>query len=133
MLKGLNVIKNCVGNPEIFKMLKMLDLQKFNSTYLSLSTFLTRVRRSTHTEIVYATPPAQTTVPDDPNRSGGSTLSSSSSSSTVSKPEPYAQNVATNFLTTTYSTVSEWMGHIDWVNPETKLYLYLQYVNTVFF
>ena len=123
----MNVLKNCIGNPEISKMLRMLDLTEFNSTYLSLATLLARLRRSTHTQIAFATPPGQTTMPEDPNRSGGST--SSTSQSTESKPEPYAQNVATDFLTATYSTVAEWMEDIEWVNPDAKLYLSPQYVH----
>ena len=129
----MNIIKNSIGNPEIFKMLRILDLKEFNSTYLSLSTLLTRLRRSMRTEIVFATPPGQTTLPQDPNRSGGSTFSSSSSSSTESKPEPYAQNFATNFLTTTLSTIGEWMGNLHWANPAAKLSLSPQYVNMSLF
>jgi len=116
----MNVLKDGEGNREIFKMLRALDLIEFNSTYLSLATLLARLRRSTHTQIAFATPPGQMTMPDDPNRSGGST---SSSSSTESKPEPYAQNVATDFLKATYATVAEWMEDIEWINPESKLYL----------
>ena len=126
----MNIIKNGIGNPELFKMLRTLGLKEFNSTYLALATLLARARRSTHAEVVYATPPGQTTAPEDPNRSGGST---SSSSSTESKPEPYAQNVATNLLTTTYSTVSEWIADIDWATPDAKLRLSPQYVDIVFF
>jgi hypothetical protein len=126
----MNVLKNFMGNPEIFKMLRTLDLREFNSTYLSLATLLARLRRSTHTQIAFATPPGQTTIPEDPNRSGGST---SSSSSTESKPEPYAQNVATNLLTATYSTVAEWIGDLEWVNPDAKLYLSPQYVSVLSF
>ena len=52
--------------------------------------------------------------------------SASSSSSTESKQEPYAQNVAIDFLKTTYATVAEWMEDIEWINPESKLYLPLR-------
>ena len=69
----MNVLKDCEGNREIFKMIRALDLREFNSTYLSLATLLARLRRSTHTQIAFATPPGQTTMPEDPNRSGGST------------------------------------------------------------
>jgi hypothetical protein len=126
----MNVIKNGISNSELVKMLRTLGLTEFNTTYLSLATLLARVRRSTHAEVVYATPPGQTTIPEDPNHSGGSI---SSSSSTESKPEPYAQNVATNLLTTTYSTVIEWIEEIDWANPQAKLRLSSQYVDIVFF
>ena len=126
----MNVLKDCEGNREIFKMLRALDLIEFNSTYLSLATLLARLLRSTHTQIAFATPPGQMTMPDDPNRSGGST---SSSSSTESKPEPHAQNVATDFLKATYATVAEWMEDIEWINPECKLYLSPQYVTILSF
>jgi len=53
----MTVLKDCEGNREIFKMLKMLDLGEFNSTYLSLATLLTRLWHSTHTQIALATPP----------------------------------------------------------------------------
>ena len=105
-------------------MLRRLDLGDFKSTYLSLVTLLSRLRQSSHTQIAFATPPGQTTVPQDPTRSGGST---SSSSSTESKPEPYAQNVATDFLKDTYATVVEWMGGIEWINPDAKVQLSPQY------
>ena len=61
-------------------------------------------------------------MPEDPNYSGGST---SSSSSTKSKPEPYAQNVATDFLKATYATAAEWMADIKRINPLSKFYLLL--------
>jgi hypothetical protein len=126
----MNILKDCEGNREIFKMLRKLDLVEFNSTYLSLATLLARLRRSTHTQIAFETPPGQTTIPKDPNHSGGSTLSSSS---TESKPEPYAQNLATDFLKATYATVTEWMEDIKWINPEPKLYLSPQYVTVLSF
>ena len=121
----MEVLKNCQGNREIFKMLRNLNLVEFNSPYVSLATLLSRLRASTHTQIAFATPPRQTTIPQDPNRSGGST---STSSSTESKPEPYAQNVATKFLEATCTTVADWMEEIEWVNPKAKLYLSPQYV-----
>ena len=121
----MNVLKDPDSDPEILEMLRSLDLLEFNSTYLSLANLLARLRRSTHTQVAFATPPGQTTIPEDPNRSGGST---SSSSSTESKPEPYAQNVATDFLKATYSTVVKWMRRFEWVNPDAKLYLSPQYV-----
>src|SRR5205814_7641882 len=101
----------------VFKMLRRLDLGDFKSTYLSLVTLLAWLRRSTHAQIAFATPPGQTTIPQDPSHSGGSTSSTSSSSSAELKPEPYAQNVATDFLKDTYTSVVEWMGRIEWINP----------------
>ena len=124
----MNVLKSCEDNREVFKMLRTLDLGDFKSTYLSLVTLLARLRRSTHAQIAFATPPGQTTIPQDPSRSDGSTSSTLSSSSTESKPEPYAQNVATDFLKDTYTSVVEWMGRIEWINPDAKVQLSPQYV-----
>ena len=86
----MNVLKAPDSHPEIFEMLRNLDLGEFKSTYRSLAALLARLRRSTQTQMAFATPHGQTTMPQDPNRTGGST------SSTESKPEPYAQNVAFN-------------------------------------
>jgi hypothetical protein len=121
----MNVLKSCEDNRDVFKMLRRLDLGDFKSTYLSLVTLLARLRRSTHGQIAFATPPGQTTIPQDSSRSSGSI---SSTSSTESKPEPYAQNVATDFLKDTYATVVEWMGGIKWINPDAKVQLSPQYV-----
>jgi hypothetical protein len=118
----MNILKDCEDNREVFKMLRRLDLGDFKSTYLSLVTLLARLRRSTHAQIAFATPPGQTTIPQDPSRSGRST------SSTESKPEPYAQNAAIEFLKDTYATVVEWMGGIEWINPDAKVQLSPQYV-----
>ena len=101
---------------------RSLSLTEFNSTYLSLATPLARLQHSTHRQVTFATPPGKTTIPQDPNRSGGSTLTTSSSSSAKSKGEPFAQNVATHFLSAPYSTVAEWMTRLAWVDP-AKLYL----------
>jgi len=117
----MTILKDPDSHPAIFKMLRMLDLSEFNSTYRSLASLLARLRRSSQTQIAFATPPGQTTMPEDPNRSGGST------SSTESKPEPYAQNVAFRFLEDTYSTIAEWMSSFEWINSNSKLYLYPQY------
>ena len=121
----MNVLKAPDGDPEILEMLRSLELLEFSSTYLSLAKLLARLRRSTHTQIAFATPPGQTTVPEDPNRSGGST---SSGSSTESKSEPYAQNAAIDLLKGTYSTVVKWMRRFEWVNPDARLYLSPQYI-----
>lgn len=86
----MHVLKDPESDPEISEMLRDLDLLEFHSAYSSLAKLLARLRHSTHTQVAFATPPGQTTIPEDPNRSRGST---SSSSSTESKPEPYAQNV----------------------------------------
>ena len=127
----MHVLKDPDSHPEIFEMLRSLDLAEFNSTYLSLANLLARLRHSTHTQVAFATPPGKTTVPQDPNRSGGSTATTSSDSSTESKPEPFAQDLAAHFLSATYSTIAKWMRRLDWVNPDTKLYLAPQYV-TIF-
>ena len=124
----MHILKDPDSRPEIFKMLRNFDLARFSSTYSSLATLLARLRRSTHTQVTFATPPGQTTVPQDPNLSGGSTSTTSSSSSAESKGEPFAQNVATDLLKATYSTVAEWMTRLEWVNPDAKLYLSPQHV-----
>ena len=103
----MHVLKDPEGDPEISEMLRRLDLLEFNSAYESLATLLARLRRSTHTQIAFAMPPRQTTIPQDPNRSGDST------SSTESKSESYAQNVATNLLIATRSIVVKWMKRLE--------------------
>jgi hypothetical protein len=119
----MHVLKDPKSDPEISEMLRGLNLLEFNSAYESLAILLARLRRSTHNRISFATPPGQTTIPVDPNRSGGST------SSTESKPEPYAQNVATNFLIATRSTVAKWIKRFEWVHPHATLYFFPQYVS----
>ena len=69
----------------------------------------------------------------DVGRSDFGLLETSSSSSTESKPEPYAQNVATNFLTATHSTFGKLMRRFEWVNPNAKLYLSPQYTSVLSF
>ena len=126
----VKLLKDPDSYPKIFEMLRMLNLQEFNAVYLSLASLITRLRRSTHAAITFTTPLGQTTVPENPGLSGGSTSSTSStstSSSTESKPEPYAQNVAIDFLKATYATVIKWMTNLEWVNPQAKLYLSPQY------
>jgi len=114
----MNHVKNFEGYAKIYRMLETLGLSGFNSVYSSLATLLARRRRSTGiNQVVFTTPPGQTTIPEDPNYSGGS------SSSTESRPEIYAQNVAVDFLKATHSTVAEWTENIGWVNPEAKLHL----------
>src|SRR5215813_12937008 len=120
----MNIIKDPEIDPGISGLLRSLDLLEFSPTYLSLASLLARLRRSTHTQITFATPPTQVTKPEDPNRSGGST---STSSSTESKPEPYAQDVAIDFLKGTYFTVEKWMKRFEWANPDARLYLSPQY------
>src|SRR5579862_8190068 len=83
--------------------------------YLSLANLLARLRHSTHTQAVFAASPGKATIPQNANRSGGSRSTTSSGSSTESNPEPYAQNVATNFLSATYSTVVKWMTCFEWI------------------
>jgi len=128
----MNVLKPPDSDPEILEMLRSLELLEFSSTYLSLAKLLARLRRSTHAPIAFATPPGQTTVPEDPNRSSGST-STSSGSSTQSKPEPYAQNAAIDLLKSTYSTVVKWMRRFEWSNPDSRLYLSPQYIHVFLF
>jgi hypothetical protein len=124
----MTFIKNFKGNAKIISMLRRLNLKEFISTYSSLATLLAQRRRSAGTnQVVFETPPGQTTFPEDPNRSGGS------SSSTESKPELYAQNVAIDFLKTTHSTVAEWMEDIGWVNSEAEIHLSPQSVSVLSF
>jgi len=124
----MNVLKDPDSHPEIFEMLRNLDLAEFNSTYLSLANLLARLRRSTHAQVAFATPPGQTTIPQRPNHSGGS---KSTTSSTESKPEPYAQNVASKFLEATHSTIEKWMRRFEWANPQAKVYLTPQYARVL--
>jgi hypothetical protein len=124
----MTFIKNFKGTAKIYKMLEMLGLSRFISTYSSLATLLAQRRRSAGTnQLIFETPPRQTTFPEDPNRSGGS------SSSTESKPELYAQHVATDLLKATHSTVAEWMEDIGWVNSEAEIHLSPQYVPVLSF
>lgn len=121
----MDVLKSYDHDRDIVKMLKRLDLGEFSNAYISLITLLARFRRSTQTPLVFSTPPGQTTIPENPNRSGGST---SSSSSTESKAEPYSQNFMTKFMDTTYTTIVELIGGFEWANPETKIRLSEQYI-----
>ena len=122
----MNVLKDPDSHPVIFKMLRMLDLGEFNSTYRSLASLLARLRRSSQTPSSIYDATWTNDHPEDPNRSGGST------SSTESKQELYAQNVASSLLEDTYSTVAEWMSRFEWINPDSKLYLYPQYDTILF-
>jgi hypothetical protein len=124
----MNVVKNFEGNAEIYGMLEILDLTRFNSTYSSLAALLAQRRCSTvDTQVIFQTPSGKRTIPEDPNHSGGS------SSSTESKPEIYAQNVAVDYLKATHSTVAKWMEKIGWINPEVKLHLSPQYIPSLSF
>jgi hypothetical protein len=120
----MNVLKSYDHYRDIVRMLRTLDLGEFSATYRSLRTLLTHLRHSTQTPLVFSTPPGQTTVPENPNHSGGST---SSSSSTESKAEPYSQNFMTKFMDATLTTMVEFMGDLEWANPETKAHLSEQY------
>ena len=53
----MHVLKDPDSHPEIFEMLRSLDLIEFNSMYLSLANLLARLRHSTHTQVAFATPP----------------------------------------------------------------------------
>lgn len=61
---------------------------------------------------------AQTPLPANPDQTGAR-----SSSSTESKPEPYAQNFATEFIAATCITVNKWLKDFDWSNPGAKVRL----------
>lgn len=98
----MKVLKDPDCLPELYKMLRSLDLRDFNSTYSSLAARLRHSATRTRTQIKFETPPGQTTVPSDSNHSANS---ASSSSSAESKPEPYAQNLATHFINDTFSTI----------------------------
>jgi hypothetical protein len=126
----MNNIKDPEMDFELPDMLRSLELLEFSAAYSSLATLLARLRRSTHRQVAFATPPGQTTIPHDPNFSHGS---ASTSSSTESKPEPYAQNVATNFLNATHFTVGKWMKRFEWINPQAKVYLSPQYIISLSF
>ena len=124
----MNVVKTIEDSGEIFNMLEILNLTRFIPTYSSLASLLALLRRSAgDTQVAFQTPPGQTTIPEDPDRSGGS------SSSTESKSEIYAQNVATDFLKATHSTVARWMSKIEWFNSEAKVHLFPQYIPVLTF
>jgi len=83
----MKVLKDPDCLPEIYKMLRALDLRDFNSTYSSLASLLARLRHSktqTRAPIQLQTLPGQTTVPADPSHSAKSAYSGSSAES---KPE----------------------------------------------
>lgn len=125
----MRVLTKAVGRQQISGMIETLELSIFNSAYRSLATLLSRKRRSTeHGAIAFKTPPQQTTIPEDPNRTRGSHTSGKSSSSTESMPEPNAYNFANEFFTATCTTVGRWMEGLLWVNPVPQLYLEKQYV-----
>ena len=116
------VTSNDVAN--ILEMLQRLDLEKFEAVYLALATLLARLRRSTqNTQIVFRTPPTQTTVPADPNRTGGS---DSSKSSSESKGEPYAQSAAMKLLDVAFITTARWTKPSEWARPEANLSFFVQ-------
>ena len=119
---------NDVAN--ILEMLQRLDLEKFEAVYLALATLLARLRRSTqNTQVVFRTPPTQTTIPVDPNRTGGSGSSRSSNSSSESKGEPYAQSAAMKLLDVAFITTARWTKPSEWARPEAKLSFFVQYAS----
>jgi hypothetical protein len=118
----MNLVKTTNTRPELIDMLYDLDLVGFQSTYISLSKLLARLRRSTHGQVTIATPPGQATIPADPSRTDGST------SSTESKPELNARGVVVNLLDATTSTISKWMRRFQWAKPDTNLRLVEQCV-----
>jgi hypothetical protein len=115
-------------NTALITMLESRNLLRFESMYTSLATLLMRLRPSNQ-PIAFNTPPQQTTVPGDPNYSGGST---ETSSSLESKAEPYAQNVAIDFLKATYLTMSGWIESVQWANPAAKVSLSTKYIQVIF-
>lgn len=115
----MHVVTESRGNNAIIEMLRNRGLPDFTSTYVALATLLKRLRQVARIQ-PFNTPPRQTTVPQDPNYSGGST---GTSSSVESKPETYAQNVATRFIEATCFTVGKWLEGIEWINPAAKAYL----------
>jgi hypothetical protein len=121
----VDALRRCDHNQDVFEILDILDLGEFKYAYLSLKTLLTRIRRSTQTPLKFSTPPGQTIVPENSNRSGGSI---SISSSTESKAEPYSQNLATRFLEATYTTIARLIGRLEWANPIAKVCLSTQYI-----
>jgi hypothetical protein len=61
----MTVVKaNDVAN--LLEMLQRLDLEKFEVVYLAIATLLARLRRLTqNTQVIFQTPPMQTTAPMD--------------------------------------------------------------------
>jgi hypothetical protein len=123
----MNLVKAPALEPEMIEMLRDLDLVDFRYTYTSLANLLSRLRRSTRGEVTFATPPGQTTIPEDPSRTGGSP------SSTESKPEPNAQSVAAKFLDDTRITINKWMRRFEWAKPDSQLFLSEQYIHNLSF
>ena len=100
----MSIVKQRETYPEFSQMLTRHSLWDFAQAYSSLGTLLARVRNSMGTApVIYATPPGQTTVPQNPDLSGES---KESSSSAESKGELYVNNFATTFLETTWLTIS---------------------------
>ena|SRR5579859_6949617 len=128
----MQLLKDSVGQRQILQMIESRNLSKFTSAYGSLATLLARFRRSstTHTKIVFKTPPQQQAVPKDPGHTGGSETSRKSSSSTESKPEPYGHEFVNDFVKATCTTIIGWMEDLPWVNPACKLYLNKQFDST---
>ena len=93
----------------------------FYLAYESLGSLLARARRSTGAAtVVYHTPPGQTTMPPNPDHTSGSDVSSSS---TESKPEPYVNKFAIQFLESAFVTVSEWVQQLEWADPRAQAHL----------
>jgi hypothetical protein len=106
-------------------MLTSHGLRDFAEAYTALGTLLARVRNSTGTApVIFATPPGQTTVPENSNLSGGSILSSSSAES---KPEPYVNDFAIKFLAATFLTITPWVESLQWPTPRANVFLLSQY------
>jgi len=121
----MSIVKRRGASSESMQMLASRGLLLFAPAYNSLGTLLARVRSSMGTApVIYATPPGQTTVPQDPSFSGGS---SRSNSSAESKGEPYVNNFATKFLETTFLVISPWVERARWMIPKADAFLFSQY------
>ena len=122
----MSIVKRRGANSEALEMLTVLGLRDFAPAYTALGTLLAQLRNSTGTApVIYSTPPAQTTFPQDPKLSGGSLESSSSAES---KSEPYVNNFASKFLETTFLTIGRWVERLCWANPAANTFLFHQYL-----
>jgi hypothetical protein len=121
----MSIVRRRGAQSATAQMLTRLRLPYFAQAYSSLGTLLARVRNSTGTApVMYATPPGQITVPQNPNLSG---RSNESSSSAESKGELYVNNLATRFLETTLLTIGPWVERLPWIIPNADAFLFSQY------
>src|SRR4051812_25149025 len=107
----MSIVRRRGAGVPLMQMLTCNGLLLFNPAYSSLGALIARVRNSMGTtSVMYATPPRQTTVPQDPNLSG---RSDQSNSSAKSKSEHYVKKLATKFLETTFSTIVPWIERLQ--------------------